>query len=104
MAIIAVTQPLRYGGTKKAKTPVMFLDIKGPLPVDPTVGRYHLACFGNKGHYCRETGVCIHVETWAGMVSPWHRARARFLPFGDKNRGMTRLPAILRRDSRDSVS
>ena len=88
----------------------MFLDIKGPLPVDPTVGRYHLACFGNKGHYCRETGVCIHVETWAGMVSPVAQGagavpsrletrRGKWQGFhgGCEGRIMTRLAARLRR-------
>ena len=82
---------MRYGSTRLAKSRVIFMVLKGPTIPDPTVHRWHVVCFGNQSHYQRDTGICCHVEFLDKGISDWHRARTRFLPFGDGDRQEVKL-------------
>ena len=100
--LIPFEQPKRYGSMRKARSPALFLALKGPIAGDSTRGRWHLACFGNLGHYQRGTGICTHVEGWVACLGDWHKARLRFLPFGDNARSVRRLES--RRLRNETVS
>ena len=84
-------QPIRYGSRRPAKSRSIFTAIKGPTSDDPHVHRWHVACFGNRSHYERETGICAHVEETAAHLDAWHRARTWFQPFGSADQKERRL-------------
>ena len=94
--MLVAEQPTRYGGRRKARTPALVMCIRTATPEDP-YKRHRAACFGNKGHYHIETGICVHIETVAAGMSLWHRQRARYLPFGDREQPDAPLPERLRR-------
>ena len=79
--MIVAFQPVRYGSKCMAKS--LALVMMSQRPGDKA-RRWHIACFGNRSHYHPETGTCCHVEDLTGRLTSWHRARARFLPFGDQ--------------------
>ena len=83
MAVIVAAQPVRYGSTRMAKSKVMIVVLRGPTAQDPVRHRWHIACMGNRSHYKRDTGACVHIEQYAARMNDWHRARTWFLPFGD---------------------
>ena len=83
--MIVVEQPAQYGSPRAARSLALVCAFRGPLPTDPTAGRWHFACFGNKRHYQRATGICVHVEELAERLGDWHRRRACFLPFGENH-------------------
>ena len=85
-------QPYRYGSKRMAKTPVLVFLTKGPHASDPTPQRWHFACFGNRGHYRCEDGVCCHLEIALAAMRPWHRSRTWYLPFGDNERKAQKAP------------
>ena len=89
--LMPVEQPIRYGSKRKARSPALIIALMGPTAIDFTRGRWHLSCFGNRRHYQRLTGQCVHVERLLAGMGEWHRARARYLPFGDNARSVRRL-------------
>ena len=91
--MIAAEQPVRYGSRRKAGSLALVMMLRGPTATDSTQGRWHLACFGNGGHYQPVTGQCVHVESLVAGMGEWHRARARYLPFGDNASTARRLEA-----------
>ena len=67
--------------------------MRGPTVDDPRRNRWHIACFGNAGHYEGASGICVHVEEMASQMKLWHRQRCWYQPFGDTQHPSRRVPA-----------
>ena len=89
--MIPLPQPIRYGSKTMAKTNALFCVTEGSAKDDHARNRPHIACFGNKSHYERGSGVCAHVENYAAAMKPWYLSRAVFLPFGENGREEARV-------------
>ena len=93
MACLIFDQPKTPHGTRLAKSRALFL-----LLPDKDCRKINLACFGNKGHYKKPSGICVHViSVLSGLKSDWHRRRAYYLPFGDN----TKTPVKAMLDGRE---
>ena len=55
-------QPRRYGSKSLAKSRSLVMLMRGPTVNDPRPNRWHIACFGNAGHYESASGICVHVD------------------------------------------
>ena len=87
MSMTIWDQPKRYGSMTIAKSGALVCILKVPCR-----HRWQIACFGNKGHYQRVTGICAHVELIASRLTVWHRSRMWYLPFGDSEQDEVRVP------------